>query len=273
MAEIRAFKALRFSENAGEIGELVCPPYDIISDDERKQFIKRNENNIIRLELPREGEDFYATAGETLETWINSGVLVNDDADGLYIYEIEFLNNGEKMSFKGLICRVRLEEFSKKIIVPHEETLSKAKTDRFNLMEATGCNFSQVYSLFADENGAADAKLDRNSSRPPDVEFCDDEGLIHRLWVVTDMVEIESLCADFADKKLFIADGHHRYETALNYKNAHPETENAKYIMMMLVSMDNDGLLVLPTHRIVHSLPDFDMDKLLTKSEQYFKII
>ena len=155
MADIRPFRALRFTERAGDIRELTCPPYDIISESQRLSYLARNPHNIIRLELPRDGADPYAAAGETLRSWLEEGILRQDDEAAFYVYEIEFDLEGMsdisgmaggRRSIVGLIAQVHLEEFSKGIVLPHEETLSKAKEDRFNLMKATHCNFSDIYS-------------------------------------------------------------------------------------------------------------------------------
>ena len=219
MAEVKPFRGLRFDcEKAGAIEKLVCPPYDIICEQQRQEYLAENENNIIRLELPK-GEAPYETAGKTLSDWLDRGILRRDDEEAVYIYEEEFTAGTERRSFKGCIVRVRLEEFSKGIILPHEETLSKAKEDRFNLMKATNCNFSQIYSLFNDGSHEITARLDRLGKAAPISELTDGEGVTHRLWAVTDKDEISAVCSAFAEKKLYIADGHHRYETALNYRN------------------------------------------------------
>ena len=137
MADVKAFRALRYDlSKAGDIGELTCAPYDIISEEQRLEYLRQNPYNIVRLELPK-GEDPYAQAGETLRSWRENGILKLDMDPGLYIYEMEFLANvdrGEPKKLRSLICRVRLEEFSAGIVLPHEETLSKAKQDRFDLM-------------------------------------------------------------------------------------------------------------------------------------------
>lgn len=276
MAEIRPFRGLRFdTEKAGRIEELVCPPYDIISEEQRQGYLRENENNIIRLELPA-GEDPYNEAGKTLKKWRSEGILKNDEEASVYIYEEEFTVDGITRSFKGCIVRVKLEEFSKGIVLPHEETLSKAKEDRFNLMKATGCNFSQIYSLFNDAEHAVTARLDRLSQEEPVSCLQDGDGVTHRLWRVTDSQEIEALQKEFAEKKLYIADGHHRYETALNYRNYCRENgmadEGRDYVMMMLVDMEHPGLLVLPTHRIVRDLESFEPEALLAKCADYFDI-
>ena len=276
MAEIRPFRALRFNtEKAGEIGQLVCPPYDIISDEQRKGYLAKNPCNIIRLELPK-GEEPYQTAGETLKQWIEQGILRQDEQESIYIYEEEFTVNGLHTKFKGCIVRVRLEEFSKGIVLPHEETLSKAKEDRFNLMKATNCNFSQIYSLYMDPEHEITNRLDALSDAAPENELTDSDGVTHRLWIVSDQSEIAAICKAFADKKLYIADGHHRYETALNYRNYCRENKigsgEEDYVMMMLVDMEHPGLVVLPTHRLVRDLPQFDKENLLTACREYFDV-
>lgn len=277
MAEIKPFRALRFSQNAGDIAELTCPPYDIISEEERLAFIGTNEHNIIRLELPR-GEQPYEEAASILDAWLADGTLVRDDQDAIYIYEEDFTARGEQKSIRGIICRVKLEEFSKGVVLPHEETLSKAKTDRFNLMCATNCNFSQIYSLYMDEERATTSIIDDLADGTPDVEMTDAAGVVHKLWVVTYPPVVERICATFADRKLYIADGHHRYETGLNYRNHMRESGKANegdacdYIMMMLVDMENDGLVVFPTHRLVRDLEEFDREKLLAAVSDNFEV-
>ncbi|MDD6489903.1 MAG: DUF1015 domain-containing protein [Clostridia bacterium] len=276
MAEVKPFRALRFNtEKAGKIDELVCPPYDVISDEQRQEYLSENEHNIIRLELPK-GDNPYETASETLKNWIDSEILKRDDKEAVYIYEEEFTAYGQRKKFKGCIVRVKLEEFSKGVVLPHEETLSKAKEDRFNLMKATNCNFSQIYSLYMDSEHKILNRLDRLSTGKPDVELTDNDNVTHRLWVVTDKDEIDAVCKDFADKKLYIADGHHRYETALNFRNYCRENNiknaSADYVMMMLVDMEHEGLVVFPTHRLVRNLENFNAEKAMNDCKEYFDV-
>lgn len=278
MAEIKAFKGLRYTQKAGKTGEIVCPPYDIISDEQRLEYIKRNENNIIRLELPR-GENAYKEAGAVLNNWLDKKILEKDSQDGIYIYEMEFsVKNSACKKVKGFISLVKLEEFSKGIVLPHEETLSKAKTDRFNLMSETFCNFSQIYSLYMDEDNSTFSMIDKASSGKADVEVTDNDGVIHRLWCVYDKEIIKNVSSKFNDKKLYIADGHHRYETALNFhkhlceKGISNADSQSGYVCMMLVNMENDGLVVFPTHRIVRDLPNFDEKSVIEKCKEYFDI-
>ncbi|MBQ4313247.1 MAG: DUF1015 domain-containing protein [Clostridia bacterium] len=276
MAEIKGMRGVRFTPAAGEISQLCCPPYDIISEEQRLGYLETNEHNVIRLELPR-GENPYDEAGDTFKRWLESGIL-DRDKESLYVYEEEFTAHGQRMKIKGIICRVKLEEFSKGIVLPHEETLSKAKEDRFNLMKATGCNFSQIYSLYIDDGGRTRPKVDLLSAGKPNIEFESEDGIIHRLWICSDEAVISVVAADFAARKLYIADGHHRYETAINYRNWLRENgicvegDDCDYAMMMLVEMENEGLVVFPTHRLVRDLPEFCEDKLIAAASEYFDI-
>ena len=279
MAEIKPFRGMRYNTFlAGKIGELCCPPYDIISEEERLGYIAENEYNVIRLEFPKEGEDVYKTAGEVLDMWRNTGVLVHEIKPAVYIYEEEFNAYNKRSSVKGIIVRVKVEEFSKGVILPHEFTLSKAKADRFNLMKATNCNFSQIYALYMDEEHTTLKTIDSLSNRKPDQKFTDNDHVTHKLWIITDEKVIEKLVNDFADRKLYIADGHHRYETALNYRNYCRENGISKegdpqdYQMMYLVDMQHPGLVVFPTHRMVRDLESFDKDEVLKGCEEYFDI-
>lgn len=279
MAIVKPFNGLRFNtEKAGSITELVCPPYDIISEEQRKAYIEENPYNIIRLELPKDGDDPYKKANEIFEDWKQQGILVYEDKPALYIYEEEFTAYGKSGKVKGMICRVKIEEFSKGVVLPHEFTLSKAKEDRLNLMKATNSNFSQIYSLYMDNEHTTTSKLDTLSSGAPDIELTDADGVTHRLWIVTDEKEIDSICGDFADRKLYIADGHHRYETALNYRNycrekgASKEGDAVDYQMMMLVDMEHPGLVVFPTHRLVRDLKGFDAKKAMQQCGEYFEV-
>lgn len=277
MADIRPFRAWRFTAKAGETEELTCPPYDIISEEQRQAYLARNPHNIIRLELPRDGADPYAAAGETLRQWKAEGILRQDDTAAFYIYDITFTVEGVTRTVGGLMAQTHLEEFEKGIVLPHEFTLSKAKEDRLNLMKATHSNFSHIYALYRDDSGRVEELLAAQRSQTPLVEMTDEAGLIHRLWAVTDEAVTAAIQEQLADTKLYIADGHHRYETALNYRNyccqqGTPVGTGADYIMMMLVEMSHPGLVVFPTHRLLRDLESLDADALLTACEEYFTV-
>lgn len=276
MAQIKEFKALRFTEKAGEIGKLCCPPYDIISEEQKKAFLAANEHNIIKLELPEQSEVGYNTAKETLNAWMSDGLLKTDDTESLYIYEEKFSVGGKDYSFRGFVCYVKLAEFSEGVVLPHEETLSKAKTDRFNLLNSTGCSFSQIYSLYSDENGETAKSVAKLSKDSPVHSFTDADGVTHSLWVAEKSEETAKIAEQFKNRRLYIADGHHRYETALNFRRYCRENgianENSEYVMMFLIDMENDGLVVFPTHRMVRNLENFSDVELLKKCEQYFSV-
>lgn len=276
MAEIKAFKGLRYSKRAGSISELCCPPYDVISNDQRLEYISKNKHNIIHLELPKEGDNPYLTAADTLKMWKQSGILVTENKPAIYVYEQEFVVNGECRSVKGIIARVRLEDFESGIILPHEFTLSGAKADRLNLMKSTNCNFSQVYALYMDVRHKILRHTEELSYSAPEIELIDSDSVTHRLWTVTDKNAIAQLTSAFADKKLYIADGHHRYETALAYRDFCKHngrlTPAQEYQMMFLVDMEHIGLAVLPTHRLVCNIKDFDKNVVVKKCREYFDV-
>ncbi|MBQ5746356.1 MAG: DUF1015 domain-containing protein, partial [Clostridia bacterium] len=277
MADIRPFKALRYTEKAGSIRDNVSPPYDIISEEERLSLLASSENNVIRLELPR-GEDPYVVAGKTLKNWLDGGVLALDNKDALYVYQEDFECEGKNYKIKGIICRVKLEEFSKGVVLPHEETLSKAKADRFNLMSETFCNFSQVYSMYTDDEKVIATEVENIIEKAPDVSFVAKDGVAQKLWVETDGDRISKIVEGFKNKQLYIADGHHRYETALNFRNklieegSFKEDDEAGYIMMFLADLSDPGLVILPTHRLVKDLENFDEKEVLEKASALFDV-
>lgn len=278
MAEIKAFKGMRYTYSGGSLNTLVCPPYDIISDAQRESYIKKNPYNIIRLELPKGGDERYREAGDTLDKWLDGEILACDGEDGVYVYEMQFTANGAKRSLKGFVSLVRLTDFSEGIVLPHEETLSKAKQDRFDLMGETFCNFSQIYSLYMDEDNSVYGIIDGSSNGAPDMEVTDGDGTVHRMWRISDKNTISKLTKAFVDKKLYIADGHHRYETALNFHRSLCASgkavpgDRSGYVMMMLVNMENNGLVVFPTHRIVHGLAEFNAEKIIDECKKYFTV-
>ena len=278
MAVIRPFNAMLYKIDRNEdLEQLCCPPYDIISP-ELQDRLYTLPHNAIHLELPRgDGEQRYKNAAKTLENWLASGVLTEVGGDALYLYEEDFTVDGKRRYLRGLIARVKLEELENGVILPHEETLSGAKQDRFDLMCATGCNFSQVYSMYMDDEHRIAPLIDGISDRKCDREFTDSDEVTHSLWIERDENVLEAICEGFADKKLFIADGHHRYETALRYRDAvraqlGGDAGNAEYVMMMLVDIDQHGLVVLPTHRILFGLADFSPEKALSALRESFTV-
>ncbi|MBE6929793.1 MAG: DUF1015 domain-containing protein [Ruminococcaceae bacterium] len=277
MAVVVPFPGMLFADrDPAAMAAHCCPPYDIIPPAQADHLHDDLSANAIRLELARGDEvTRYENARTTLDAWLADGTLKVADRDAIYIYEEEFSvpGTGEIKKLRGIIARVKLEEFSKGIVLPHEETLSKAKEDRFRLMRATGCNFSHIYSLYVDDEHEITPKADAMADRAADIEFTYEDGITHRLWIEEDPAKCAALCAGFADHRLYIADGHHRYETALRYRDT-VRAENggdagaAEYVMMMLVDIDSDGLVVLPTHRELFDLEDFDPEEALESIEK-----
>ena len=267
MAEIKPIRALRYTEKAGALETCVCPPYDIVSDGEYAALCGENPYNLIRLELPAGGEDRYEHAGRLLEEWLQDGVLAQDETPGIYLYREAFTVGGRQYAFDGLACLVGLRPFSDRVVLPHEETLSKAKEDRFRLMCATGCNFSSIYSLYRDEEGSIREVIRASQTLPVLAEFTDGEGVTHTLRKIEDEKTVSFLVNAFADKQLFIADGHHRYETALRYRDT--VRPDATHVLMTLVDLEDDGLVVLPTHRLVTGLT-VDKSALTQKAAAFF---
>ncbi len=279
MAKVIPFEGYRYNTNKfSNLEDVTAPPYDIIPKEEQERLYNSNENNIIRVDY---GMDFdrdddqnnkYTRSGKYLKEWIDNEVLVKEDEPAFYIYEQLFmLDDGKSAhSLKGIISLVELREFSENVVLPHEYTISKAKTDRLNLMRATGANTSPIYSLYIDDEESIARLIERNSDGTPDISFTTPENVKQNLWIIKDKAVNAEITRMFEDKKLYIADGHHRYETALNYRNERHEKEGTPigsadydYIMMMLVSMSNSGLFVFPTHRLVKDLPKFDETMLI----------
>ena len=278
MAEVKAFKALRFTAKSGDISKNVCPPYDIISEEERLAFIDESKNNIIRLEKPV-GEDAYENAKKLYLEWSENGIIDCDEKKGMYVYEEEFEALGNTYKIRGIFVRVRLEEFEKGVVLPHEETLSKAKQDRFDLMCATHCNFSPIYCMYTDENRDISSVVGEMSKNKPEIEFEARDGVVQRIWKCEDETLTDKVEELFLEKQLFIADGHHRYETGIRFRNHLVDNgvitdrdHDANFIMMFLIDMENSGLVVFPTHRMVTDLDSFDESKALEGIKQYFDV-
>lgn len=285
MAKVIPFCGLRYNTDVvSDLREVTAPPYDIISKEQQDSFYEKSEFNIVRVDFAKDFPDDndennkYKRAGEEFDNWIKRGVLKKEEKPAFYIYEQRFKYSDSEVSLKGIISAVKIEEFEKKIILPHEETLSKAKTDRFNLMKTTGANMSQIYSLFLDEDLEVEFLIKSYSQGSPDVSFVTDDGIKQNIWIITDEEKTKKISDAFESKKLFIADGHHRYETALRYRDTMHRENNSfgeepyDYVMMMLTSMSDSGLLVFPTHRMIKNLPDFDETILVSSLTEDFSV-
>lgn len=279
MAEIKPFKALQFNPNLNlNLSDLICPPYDVISPKEQILYYKKNKYNMIRLELPI-GKSGYQHAFNTLTKWKKENILISEKSDCLYLYEQEFLHKGTIKKTTGLICLVKLENFEKKVIIPHENTLSKPKLDRLKLLKSTFCNFSPIYALYNDETMKTKSKIENFLKNKPDMEATDEYGVTHKIFKIYNKDIIQQICKDFKDRNLFIADGHHRYETSLEFKNFckqnNIDSKNGllDYTMMFLVNASSTSLAVFPTHRVIRRLNKFKVHDFIINCKKYFTII
>lgn len=277
MAYIKPFKALHYnSKLLSQIENLVCPAYDIIQNNEVKIYTQKHENNIIKLEKPI-GLNCYENTANILKSWQNNSILTQDTTNSIYIYQEQFKINGTKKVITGIICLVKLENFRNKVVFPHEKTHSNAKIDRFELIKAANCNFSPIFSLYNDENSKITNIINKVSSKEPFINFTDDNNISHNLWKISDDNLISKICDNFKNKKLYIADGHHRYETALNYKNylhSHKSSKhlqnNAGFVMMYLVDINTKDLTILPTHRMIKNISNFNPYDIIQKCKENF---
>jgi uncharacterized protein (DUF1015 family) len=268
MPEIRPFRGVRYDmAQVGDLSDVVAPPYDVIGPALQQQLYGRSEYNVIRLELNREepgdtaGRDRYARAASFLRDWRRRGILRDEAHPALYVYHQTFEVEGQTFTRRGFLARVRLEPFGEGRIYPHEQTLSGPKADRLALYHATGFNLSPIFGLYPDPENAVLAAVERGIADRTPIEAVDHLGVIHRLWPVTDQRAHTVAQGLIAPRPVFIADGHHRYETGLKYRDelaakgelSGPD-DPANFCMMMLVSMSDPGLLILPTHRLVSGL-------------------
>jgi uncharacterized protein (DUF1015 family) len=287
MIEIKPFRGVIYNKNKIADFDLVtAPPYDVISSKERDELYKKNEYNIIRLILGKEynsddkRNNRYSRAANFIEKWMKKDVLIRDEKPCLYVYLQEFKDLQTKKIVKrlGFIARFKLQEFSKKNIFPHELTLSKPKADRFKLIKATSSNYSPVFSLYSDKNKKAEQIIKKVLKRKPFLKVKDDNHTLHKLYKVSDEKVINSITKSLKNKKLFIADGHHRYETALNYKkHIAKDGKRSKEIeadstLMYLTNVNSPGLKIYPIHRSLRNLSEKVIENLNDKLSKFFHI-
>ena len=226
MATLFPFRGIQYNPLLiSDLSAVMTPPYDVISKEEQTDFYLRHPNNVIRLILGQINDtdtpknNRYTRAAEDFRTWRARGVLTQSDAPNLYLTAVDFPVNGQNRTRYGLIAGVGLEPFENKIILPHERTFSKVKSERFELMKACRANFSPIFSLYCDDGNILNKLITTvNHAGAPHSDAVDDQGHRHRLWCISDTGFHRSIQESFSDKQLFIADGHHRYETALNYR-------------------------------------------------------
>jgi uncharacterized protein (DUF1015 family) len=279
MPEIQPFNGLRYDlGHVGSLSDVVAPPYDVIGPELQEQLYKRHPANVVRLILNRDepgdepANNRYSRAAQFLKNWRSEGLLFAESQPAIYVYHQQFTIGGETVVRRGFMARCRLSRFGEGNIYPHEETMSGPKQDRLLLTRACKANLSQIFGLFPDPAGDAQSILERAISGVMPLECTDHLGVVHRMWPVTDLSVIGQVESIVGPKPVFIADGHHRYETACNYRDelsakqgglkpGHP----ANYVLMMFIGMNDPGLLVLPTHRLLRGLPPMNSDQLIAR--------
>ncbi|GAB5406140.1 MAG: DUF1015 domain-containing protein [Aureliella sp.] len=285
MPKIQAFRGLRYNlAQVGSLSEVIAPPYDVIDPPLHEKLLASSPYNIVRLELPvsqaeserlhsdqtqdddQEQKSAYHRAASLFRQWIRDGVLQHEPDPAIYVYHQSFDHDGRTYTRRGFMSRILLERFGEGKIYPHEETHSSAKTDRLRLTRACQANMSQIFGLYPDPMNAIQNLLEARISNQAALETVDHLGVTHRVWPIVDQDLIGEVAAQLEDKPLFIADGHHRYETACNYRDELagdgelPVGHPAHHVLGLVMSMDDPGLLVMPTHRLFAASADVPID-------------
>jgi uncharacterized protein (DUF1015 family) len=283
MPEIQAFQGIRYNlGHVGSLSDVTAPPYDVISPELQAQLYKKHPANVVRLILNRDepGDDDhnnrYTRAARFLRDWQGQGLLFSEPDPAIYVYHQEFKLGGQTLCRRGFMARVRLARFGQGQIYPHEETMAGPKADRLRLTQACRANLSQVFGLYPDPQAECQQILEQAIAGQTPLDAVDHLGVLHRLWPVSSTPVIAAISAAVSEKPVFIADGHHRYETACNYRDLlaaagplaprHP----ANYVLMMLVGMSDPGMVVFPTHRLFRGLPAMSSAELASRLGECF---
>ena len=290
MAILRPFRALRYDPSKVQPQLAVTQPYDKITPAMQEKYYAASPYNLVRIILgmaeaeDNEQSNVYTRAAASFADWRTKGVLKPDAEPCLYTYTQSFTVPGSdvKAERRGFIAAGKIEDYSERVVFRHEQTLAKPKSDRLNLLRATKAHFGHIFMLYSDA-GEVDALL--TSTAAPDIEVADEYDVVHRVWKISDPAVIKAVQGKMKDQRLIIADGHHRYETSLNYRNerrASAETEivgrdrleNPPYenVMMTLVNMNSPGMVILPTHRVVHGLTNFSDEKFVEQASKHFRV-
>jgi uncharacterized protein (DUF1015 family) len=290
MADIHPFRAFRYDPHQVSLSQVVTQPYDKITPTLQDHYYAASPHNLVRIILGRREENdnpanhVYSRAAAHFRDWRQQGMLRQDSLPSIYIYSQRFTlpNSTTELERRGFIALARIEDYSAGVVFRHEQTLAKPKADRLDLLRATRAHFGQIFMLYED-SGQIDSLL--TTSADPDIVVTDDNGVVHRVWQFSDPNLIASVQTAMSDKKLIIADGHHRYETALTYRNERRAADSLKepavptpaqspydFVMMTFVNMNSPALLILPTHRLVHSLPEFSEESFRTSARAFFDV-
>ncbi len=285
MPNIQPFQGLRYNlAQVGDLSDVVAPPYDVISPEYQDELYAKHPNNVVRLILNKmnpdddEANNRYTRAARTLKDWKAEGVLQRDDQPALYVYHQIFTVGGKEYCRKGFMCGCEATPFGEGMIFPHEITMSGPKLDRLMLTTACKTNFSQIFGLYPDaENEVQNILEDAVRGEAP-LEATDKDGVVNRMWIVDDPDVVSKVVALMGPKPIFIADGHHRYETACNYRKQVREQGEltldhpANYVLMVCIAMEDPGLIVMPTHRLFKNVPAFSQEELISKVGDCFRV-
>ena len=283
MPEIQAFRGIRYDlGHVGSLSEVVAPPYDVIGPELQDDLYKKHPSNVVRLILNRrepaddEANNCYTRARRFLKSWREEGVLFTEANPAVYVYHQEFCVGDETFTRRGFMARMRVSPFGQGTVFPHEQTMPGPKMDRLMLTAVCKANLSQIFALYPDPEHEAQDLLERAIADQTPTEATDHLGVVHRLWPVTNVDVISDVVGVMGPKPMFIADGHHRYETACEYRNqiyesgALTEDHPANFVLTMCVAMDDPGMIVLPTHRLFRGLPEMTSDELTARLGECF---
>ena len=291
MAYVAPFRALRYDPTRVDLAQVVTQPYDKITPAMQDRYYGADPHNLVRIILGKPQpsdhleENVYTRAAASFRDWRRQGIFLQDPEQSLYQYIQRFQppGGGAELERRGFIGLGRIEDYSAGMVHRHEQTLAKPKADRLELLRATRAHFGQLFMLYTDPAAEIDEALSGSSitNTENNIEIRDEYGVLHHLRRVTDPAIIQLVCSKMRAKKLIIADGHHRYETALNYRNecrarqgtvSSSEVAPYELVMMTFINMDNPGLVILPTHRLVHGLESFSPDALRDRGRSYFSV-
>ncbi len=286
MAEIRPFQGVHYNQSlVKDLATVVCPPYDIITTQIQQELYHQSEHNFVRLEdgrdLPQDTakDNKYTRSAATLNQWLKQGVLKVDKAPAIYLHDHHFTFHRKKYRRRGIITSVRLEEWDKRIVCPHEGTLAEPTNDRVSLLWALQANTSPILALFEDQRQEVSSLLALEEKNEPIINLSGANGQSHHVWAITEPEVINQICSSLAHQPLYIADGHHRYESALIYqreKRAYSSSvsgdEAFNFVMMTLVDFSDPGLIILPPHRLVRGISKSTLDGLMVKLKSFFDI-
>ena len=286
MAEVVPFRGVLYNPAIiSNMADVVAPPYDVISPKEQEGFYQSHPKNVIRLILGKsestdqDKSDIHARSAEYFKEWLAEDTLIRDAQPAFYLTSVTFEAGEREVTRYGIIGNVRLEPFDRGIVLPHERTFSKVKSERLKLMQVCHSNFSPIFGLYPDGNGIIDQLKELSAVQTPDMDVVDGKGLHHKLWRITDADTQAHVTKSLKEQCIYIADGHHRYETALNYRDwvrkntpDFDETHPANFVMMSLSSLNDPGMVIFPAHRLLKAVSKDERTALLDKVEKYFNV-